>query len=78
MIELWKSMSDDQIALVGCAAALFITGMMMSLSYYIGRGRIASDGLNLKAGSSSPIPSQLTRPKSAAASANASERREAA
>jgi hypothetical protein len=44
MIELWKSLSDDQIALLGCAAALIVTGTMMSLSYYIGRARIAAAG----------------------------------
>jgi hypothetical protein len=40
MIELWKSLSDDQMALVGCAAALLVTGTIMSLSYYIGRARM--------------------------------------
>ena len=44
MLDLWKSLSDDQIALVGCAAALTVAGTVMSLSYYIGRGRIASLG----------------------------------
>lgn len=44
MIELWKSLSDDQMALVGCAVALMVTGTIMSLSYYIGRGRMAYAG----------------------------------
>ena len=39
MVEIFRSLSDDQIALVGCAAALMIAGTIMSLSYYIGRGR---------------------------------------
>ncbi len=44
MIELWKSLSDDQMALTGKAAALMVTGTMMSLSYDIGRGRSAPAG----------------------------------
>jgi hypothetical protein len=42
MLELVKTFSDDQIALLGCAAALSVAGTIMSLSYYIGRGRIVS------------------------------------
>jgi hypothetical protein len=44
MLELFKSLSDDQIALLGCAVALTIAGTVMSLSYYIGRARIAANG----------------------------------
>jgi hypothetical protein len=44
MIELLKTLSDDQIALLGCATALCVAGTIMSLSYYIGRGRIAAAG----------------------------------
>jgi hypothetical protein len=44
MIELWKSLSDDQMALAGCAAALMVAGTIMSLSYYIGRGRMTPSG----------------------------------
>jgi hypothetical protein len=44
MVEIFRSLSDDQIALVGCAAALMIAGTIMSLSYYIGRARTAVEG----------------------------------
>jgi hypothetical protein len=44
MVEILKSLSDDQIALVGCAAALMIAGTIMSLSYYIGRARTVVAG----------------------------------
>ena len=36
-MELFNGMSDDQTALLGCFAALLVTGTMMSLSYYVGR-----------------------------------------
>ncbi len=76
MVELWKSLSDDQMALVGCAVALMVTGTMMSLSYYIGRGRIsqnrqtASEPLVLD----SPVPQLVPT----AARVAVVERREAA
>jgi hypothetical protein len=38
-MELFHNLSDDQIALLGCAAALVTTGSIMCLSYFIGRGR---------------------------------------
>jgi hypothetical protein len=44
MFELLKTLSDDQIALLGCAGALTLAGTIMSLSYYIGRGRLAGAG----------------------------------
>ncbi|MGD9858314.1 MAG: hypothetical protein AB7U20_25515 [Planctomycetaceae bacterium] len=31
------NLSDDQTALIGCAAALAAAGLMMSISYYLGR-----------------------------------------
>ncbi len=76
MIELWKSLSDDQIALVGCATALVVTGTMMSLSYYIGRGRIASAGQ--KMGQSSTLDSQSARLQPTASQPAAPSRRNAA
>jgi hypothetical protein len=39
MIELWKSLTDDQVAVVSCVAALFSTGTLMCLSHFIGRRR---------------------------------------
>jgi hypothetical protein len=75
MIELWKSLSDDQVALVGCAAALIVTGTMMSLSYYIGRGRIAS---GKRIGESSVLDSQAGRLQPTASQSAALGRRNAA
>ncbi len=43
-MELLQNLSDDQFALVSCTAALFVTGGMMSLSYYIGRWRRFAPG----------------------------------
>jgi hypothetical protein len=39
-MELFSNLSDDQVALLGCAAALVTTGTIMCLSYFIGRGRV--------------------------------------
>jgi hypothetical protein len=36
-MELFQTLSDDQTAMIGCAAALFVSGTLMSLSYYVGR-----------------------------------------
>jgi hypothetical protein len=76
MLELWKSLSDDQIALVGCAAALLLMGTIMSLSYYIGRGRVSSASQKARkslafeseAGCSQPVelPALATRRRDAA------------
>jgi len=76
MPELWKSLSDDQIALVGCAAALLLMGTIMSLSYYIGRGRVSSAGqkarkavaFELESGRFQPVasPAVATRRRDAA------------
>ncbi len=41
MFEMMKTLTDDQLALVGCAVALCVAGTIMSLSYYIGRGRMS-------------------------------------
>jgi hypothetical protein len=41
-MELFSTLSDDQIALLGCATALVATGTLMSLSYFLGRGRMGS------------------------------------
>jgi hypothetical protein len=38
-MEIFKNLNDDQLALLGCAGALFVTGVMMSLSHFIGRAR---------------------------------------
>ncbi len=36
MIQLLQSASDDQIALMGCAAAILVSGFMMYVSYFFG------------------------------------------
>jgi hypothetical protein len=36
-MELFQTLNDDQTAMIGCAAALFVSGTLMSLSYYVGR-----------------------------------------
>jgi hypothetical protein len=76
MIELWKSLSDDQMALVGCAAALMVTGTIMSLSYYIGRARLTPAGQ--KSGELSVVESQAAQILPTAARAAGSQRRDAA
>lgn len=35
-MDLFSSFSDDQVALIGCAAALFCAGLLMTVSYYVG------------------------------------------
>jgi hypothetical protein len=37
---LLSNLSDDQIALLGCAMALISTGTLMCVSYFIGRSRL--------------------------------------
>jgi hypothetical protein len=76
MLELWKSLSDDQIALVGCAAALLLMGTVMSLSYYIGRGRVSFAGQ--KASKSVALESEAGRCQPVASPAVAIRRRDAA
>ena len=39
-MELFSHLSDDQIALLGCAAALVTTSTIMSLSHFLGRSRL--------------------------------------
>ena len=36
-MDFLNGLSDDQTALIGCAAALFVCGTVMSLSFYVGR-----------------------------------------
>jgi len=36
-MELFNNASDDQIALMGCAAALLFSGGLMYLSFFVGR-----------------------------------------
>ncbi|MCA9112669.1 MAG: hypothetical protein KDA52_22145 [Planctomycetaceae bacterium] len=37
MMDLLQNLTDDQTALLGCFAALTASGLLMSLSYYIGQ-----------------------------------------
>lgn len=36
-MELFQNLSDDQTALLGCFAALVTSGLLMSVSYYVGQ-----------------------------------------
>ncbi|MCA9076444.1 MAG: hypothetical protein KDA93_15555 [Planctomycetaceae bacterium] len=36
-MELFQNLSDDQTALIGCFAALVASGLLMSVSYYVGQ-----------------------------------------
>jgi len=38
-MEIFHNLTDDQLALLGCAAALVLSGTVMALSYFIGRAR---------------------------------------
>jgi hypothetical protein len=38
-MDLFTNASDDQIALMGCAAALFVFGGLMYVSFFIGRSK---------------------------------------
>ena len=35
-MEMLNTLSDDQLALLGCAVAIVVSATMMSLSYYLG------------------------------------------
>ncbi len=37
MLEIFRSLSDDQIALLGCVAALSAAGLTMFFSFYVGQ-----------------------------------------
>jgi hypothetical protein len=50
-MEFLSNLSDDQIALLGCATALVSTGSLMCLSYFIGRGRMQASRASLSASS---------------------------
>ena len=41
-MEILKNLTDDQFALLCCAAALVTTGTLMSLSYFLGPYRVAA------------------------------------
>jgi hypothetical protein len=51
-MEFFSNLSDDQIALLGCAAALVTTGTIMSLSHFLGRSRTES----------APMPTRVAMP----------------
>jgi len=48
-MEFLSNLSDDQIALLGCATALVSTGSLMCLSYFIGRGRMQASRVSSRA-----------------------------
>lgn len=36
-MDLFSTLSDDQIALIGCAAAFVVATFLMTVSYYVGQ-----------------------------------------
>lgn len=44
-MQIFENLSDDQLALLGCGAALLFSGTLMSLSYYSGRNGQYRDNL---------------------------------
>ena len=46
-MELINTLSDDQIALAGCVAALFLSGMMTAAGHTIGRLRNPASARNI-------------------------------
>jgi len=42
-MDLLNNPSDDQVALMGCAAALLFSGGLMYVSYFVGRLRQTDD-----------------------------------
>jgi hypothetical protein len=55
-MELLKNLNDDQIALLGCAGALVVSGLMMSLSHFIGRARMRASEAPAKIVPAAPFP----------------------
>lgn len=45
--ELLNTLTDDQVALLGCLLALLVTGTLMSLSFYVGK-RVRGDSTGRK------------------------------
>lgn len=48
-MDIFNSLSDDQVALLGCACALVISGTVMWISYFLGR-RGTRPGTDQRAG----------------------------
>lgn len=46
-MELLNNLSDDQIALTGCVAALMLSGMMTAVGHTLGRLRKPESARNL-------------------------------
>lgn len=41
-MDLFANLTDDQLALLGCLAAVVVSATLMSLSYYVGPAHRAS------------------------------------
>ena len=67
-MEFLSTLSNDEIALLGCAIALLSTGTLMCLSYYIGRMRTSEARVSA---SSSQIPALAKAPAAASSRRNA-------
>lgn len=42
-MDIISTLTDDQLALLGCFAAIVVSGTIMSLSYYVGPRRSAAE-----------------------------------
>lgn len=59
-MDLFQNASDDQIALMGCAAALLLSGGLMYVSYFLGQGRAQAG----KQSETLPFPESKSQPDS--------------
>lgn len=55
MIEILDSLTDDELALLGCLLAFAAAGTIMSLSYYVGRA-VRGNASPRSGGASLPHP----------------------
>jgi hypothetical protein len=55
---VFSGLSDDQIAVIYCCAALFASATLMSLSYYIGQYRKRSDSADSHIPFTTAVPRQ--------------------
>jgi hypothetical protein len=67
-MDLFSNLSDDQTALLGCFAALALSGLVMSLSVYIGRARRRGEAIRepVRFNTSQPPATQVATDRKAA------------
>lgn len=64
-MEIVSQLTDDQLALIGCAVALLATGTMMSLSSYLSPARRAGRAESPSAKENPLLPPQTSERKAA-------------